>query len=151
MPLFETTLSLPASREQLFDFLIRPNNLLQLAPPDIELQFINPPEILQLGSRLKFQVSTLGTTQQIEHEITQFAHPNSFTEIQIDGPLTTYRHEHLLETDPDGQLRIIDRIEFEPPSGLAGFVINEKWIRNSLETGFEHRHRKLKEIVETFA
>ena len=148
MAQFETTLTLSASRDHVFNFLIRPANILNLAPPDAKLKFLEAPVVLEFGSRFEFQMTSVGPAQILQHEITHFDTPCSFTETQIKGPLSAYRHEHIFESDHDGHVRLIDRIEFEPPGGLAGFLVTEQFIRNSLESAFEHRHQELKRLIE---
>ncbi len=55
-------------------------------------------------------------------------------------------HDHLFEATPEGGVRVIDRIEFEPPSGLAGLLVTEDRIRSSLEDGFDHRYLQLETL-----
>ncbi|GAB4162400.1 MAG: hypothetical protein Tsb009_39400 [Planctomycetaceae bacterium] len=149
MALFETSTTLNSTILTVFEFMIRPANLVKIAPPEAKLAFLDPPETLGPGCRFEFQVSGVGPVQQIEHEIIQFEHPRSFTELQIRGPLRAYQHEHIFHEQSNGSIQVIDRIEFEPPGGLAGFLINENWIRNSLQAGFEYRQRELKRLLES--
>lgn len=148
MALYETSITIPATRERLFDFLIRPANIIKIAPPAAELKFLDAPEILELGCRFEFQVTAVGPAQRMTHEVTQFEPSSGYTESQISGPLKLYRHEHILEFEGETLTRVVDRIEFEPPGGLAGFLITEQWIRKSFDTGFEHRHVELKRLID---
>lgn len=147
MPLYETSVDIPAARAHLFEFLIRPANIEKLAPPEAELTFLDAPDVLELGVRFEFQVSGIGPAQRMTHEVTHFEPSSSFTETQVKGPLKLYRHEHILEATSESITRIVDRIEFEPPGGIAGFLVTEQWIRKSFETGFEHRHNELKRLL----
>ena len=54
---------------------------------------------------------------------------------------------HHLETR-DGGVRMIDRVIFEPPGGMLGFLVKESTILDGLEDGFIHREQELKRIVE---
>lgn len=146
MAQFETSVTLPLTCAQLFDFLIRPTNILQIAPPEAALKFIEAPDVLELGSRIEFEVTAVGPAQRLVHEITDFDAVAAFTESQVSGPLKLFRHEHIFEAGPNGNVRMIDRIEFEPPGGLAGFLITEQWLEKNLATGFEHRHRELQRL-----
>ncbi len=145
---YETSVMIATTPERLFDFLIRPTNLLKISPPETKLKFLSAPEEFATGCRFEFQISAIGPVQRITHEITHLNRPLGFTERQVSGPLKHFRHEHILESNGDTHVRLINRIEFEPPGGLAGFLITESWIRDSLEAGFEHRHRELKRIIE---
>ncbi len=144
MATFETKITLPATLEHLFDFLVRPDNIRQISPPEMGLAFVDPPEVLALGSHVQFKVQMFGQVKQITHEITELDRPGRFVETQVQGPLKTWVHEHVFESHNDSGVTVIDRIEFEPPGGLVGLLVSESSIRESLEDGFYHRHAELK-------
>lgn len=148
MPMFEARVSLPCSPEDAFDFLIRTENMTKISPPEMGLNFVEAPEIVEAGSRLEFKIQGYGQVQHIVHEIVTWERPRIYTEKQVEGPLKHWVHEHLFETDDQQQVTVIDRIEFEPPSGLLGFLITADRIQESLEDGFYHRHQQLKKLLE---
>lgn len=148
MASFETVLTLNCAGEMVFDFLIQPANVLKILPPEAGVNYLDVPERLELGSRLEFELTGIGPVQRVIHEVIEFRHPQRFTEKQVKGPLKRFEHQHIVESADNGKIRIIDRIEFEPPGGLAGFLITETRILDSLEEGFDHRHRELKRILE---
>lgn len=148
---FETSLTLEVTREQAFDFLIRPANHELLSPPGVGLKFVNPPEEFQLGTEFEFKIQAWGIVQTSRHEITEFRRPELFVERQVKGPLKSWRHEHRFEVGPDGKVIIIDAIEFEPPGGLLGMMATESKILDNLEDGFFHRHQQLKKLLKGIA
>ncbi len=150
MASFEATVSISCLQQTAFDFLIRPENTVRTSPPQITMQIIEAPEVLQFGSKLEFEVSGLGAVERMVHEVTTFDGPAKFTETQRKGPLGAFEHEHIIEQNSDGII-VIDRISFEPPGGLAGFIITEALIHKSLTDGFEYRHAELKRILEEAA
>jgi ligand-binding SRPBCC domain-containing protein len=150
MAIFEATIAISCLRQAAFDFLIRPTNALLTSPPDLTVQLLDAPDVLQLGSQVEFEVAGFGPVQRMLHEITAFDGPSHFTETQLKGPLKSFVHEHLVEQDGDGVI-VIDRIAFEPPGGLAGFIVTEALIQKTLAGGFEHRHLTLKRILEEAA
>lgn len=148
MARFESSVTVEVSPEKVFEFLARPANIRNVLPPDAGLVLVEAPDVLELGSRLEFELRGFGPVQRIVHEIVEFESPYRFTENQVHGPLKQFVHEHLVEPS-DGRLAlVIDRIEFEPPGGVAGFLITEDWIRGSLESSFDHRRRELKRLLE---
>ena len=147
MESFEMEVVLACSQQAAFDFLIRRENIERISPPDAGLFFINAPDVFELGSRLDFRVRALGVIREASHKITQFENPNSFTEQQVKGPLQHWTHRHLVESIGDNQTRVIDRIDFLPPKGVAGLVMNKHRIRENLEDGFDYRHGKLEEFL----
>ncbi len=144
---FEASVTLFCPHEAVFDFLIRPANVARISLPEMGVRLLDVPELLELGSRVEFEVTGYGPIQRLIHEITEFDHPNQFTETQLQGPLKSFVHQHIVESDGDRVL-VIDRIEFEPPGGLVGFLVTEERILQSLTRGFDHRHRELKKLLE---
>jgi len=149
MPIFEARVKIECSAETAFDFLIRPSNIIQISPPETGLHFDAAPEILEVGSQLEFKIQGYGQVQAITHEITALNRPGSYVEQQISGPLKAWIHEHLFESADSDSVEIIDKIEFEPPGGILGFMITADKIHESLEDGFYHRHQQLKKLLES--
>ena len=148
MATFEADVILSCSCETAFDFLVQPDNILKTLPPESGVNYINVPQRFELGSLVEFEVTGLGPVQRIVHEIVEFDQPNRFTERQVKGPLKSFEHWHVIEEYDNGEIRVIDRVEFAPPGGLAGFLVTESRILETLQRGFEHRHRELKRILE---
>jgi ligand-binding SRPBCC domain-containing protein len=147
METFESRLTLPCAAEVAFDFLAYPENIKRISPPDMGLFFVEAPERLSLGARMQFKVQAFGVVREATHEITQFDEPRSFTEKQVKGPLRHWVHEHLFEPDGEGAVTMIDRIEFKPPGGVVGLLVNADRILENLEDGFDHRHDQLEKLL----
>ncbi len=145
MALFERSVAVSSPVQEAFDFLLRPANIITISPPEIGLSFVSAPEVVSLGSVMEFKVLARGQVQHISHEITRLESPDVFTERQIKGPFKSWEHEHRFETDGESVV-IIDRISFEPPSGLLGLLVTEAKILESLDDGFSHRHEQLQQI-----
>ena len=84
-------------------------------------------------------------------EVTGWDPPQSFRERMIRGPLGAWDHMRTLKQVGQGTGALVELIEeicFKPPEGLAGLLLTESVIMTSLESGFAHRHRRLREILE---
>ena len=147
MAVFETSINIACDTQTAFDFLCRPANHARISPPSLSLRFTDAPEVIVLGSHLTFEVTNIGQTQQITHEITAISE-FAYTESQVDGPMRSWIHEHVVTHDAGG-CAIIDRIEFEPPGGMLGFLVTENRIRETLQAGFEHSHPMMKQLLES--
>ncbi len=147
MAQFEARLTLPNTREQVFDFLIRTANLLAMIPPNSGMEAISVPEVMKTGSLLEFQLKQFGQSFKIVHEITQVVPPSKLVERQVQGLFKLWTHEHLVEEAPAGEVVAIDRIEFEPPGGMLGFLITKRRILEELETVFAHRHGQMRKLL----
>lgn len=146
MPVFESRVVLPCPPREAYEFLLRPANVLPLYPPEMGLSFRDPPEVLKPGSELHLRVQAYGQTQDLIHRFDDFDSPQRFCERQVKGPMKLWVHEHLFET-PDGHtVEIVDRVEFQPPGGLLGFLLTEARIKESLLGLFTHRATRLREV-----
>ena len=148
MPLLESSVSIRCPVERAFDFLTLSDNFTKIVPPDLQLRMVQSPGRLSLGSRFEVQVMGFGIPQNVIYEITEFVHPHRFQESQVKGPLGRYVHVHTLAQDEDGTVLVTDRIEFEPPGGMLGFLLTADRLKASLEQGLMHRHRELKRLLE---
>jgi ligand-binding SRPBCC domain-containing protein len=144
---FEARLLLPCDVEVAFDFLSRPENIKLISPPDMGLFFLDAPEQLSLGARMYFKMLAFGVAREAVHEVTQFEGQVSFVEQQVSGPLGHWVHEHRFESAEEGSVTLIDRIEFEPPGGIVGLMINAERILDNLEEGFGYRHDQLEKLL----
>lgn len=149
MPQFETSLALDCTPGRVFDFIRVTANRVKLTPPSLGLHIVQGPEVLELGAQVEFKVHGYGIVQHIIHEVIEFDYPHHFTEKQLKGPLEYWVHHHTFAESPDGGMLLTDRIDFAPPAGLAGFMITEGRIFESLEDGFHHRHVALKKLLGT--
>ncbi|QDU17592.1 hypothetical protein CA11_54350 [Gimesia maris] len=146
MASFEASVQLNATPQEMFDFLIDTENILKISPPDTGLSFTKKPDKLYKGAILEFQIQGFGKVQEGTHEIIVFEEPTLFTEKQISGPLKSYTHEHHIVPAGENQITLIDRLEFEPPGGLLGFLITETKLLDLFDEGFYQRHQTLKKL-----
>lgn len=142
MARFETEVELSAPAELLFDFFLRPVNVQKIAPPELGLAFVDAPELVSVGTRLKFKVQSWGQVLSMEHDIITLDAPTLILEKQVRGVFRTWEHRHEFITT-GGKTRVRDVIEFEKPGGVIGLLLTEAKILDQLEEGFEHRHNKL--------
>ena len=145
MPHYTTTLEIPHPLPELFTYLTRPKNLAQLAPPDLNLELVTAPEIMILGSQLVWKGRRWGVSQQITQEVATFDRDKLIVVEQKQGPLKRWIHANHFEAIAAGT-RIVEKIEYEPPGGLLGYVVTADAIRKELEKMLAFREKKLKEI-----
>lgn len=148
MPRFEYETRLTCLPQSLFDFLLRPQNVARVSDPNTGLNIVAAPEVVEVGSRIHFQLMGLGQVQKAIHEIIEIDRPARILEVQVEGPVRQWRHEHLFEADEEG-VRMLDLIDFEPPGGLLGFIATPARIMSSLEDGFFYRQQQLERLVRT--
>ncbi len=148
MAIFESKIEVHTDPATLFDFIIRPDNIIKLAPTPPTLKFIDPPEKFSENLQFEFQLLGLGPLSNIIYEITHFEQPSCFIEKQVTGPLESFAQEHHLEIQEDGKTLLYEKIDFEPPGGIIGFMMTEDRIRESLTEAYDHRQYMLNQIFK---
>jgi len=145
MAKFESRTVLNAPAEQVFEYLRSPVNLQRIAPPETQFVYVDPPPLIELGSRLVCKVQAYGMIQQMSYEIIDLKVPERYRERMVEGPLQLWLQDYILEPGLDS-VTLINQIEFEPPAGLLGLIVNERRILEALEDGFDYRAQALQKV-----
>jgi len=146
MPQFKSSLVHPRPLAEVFDFYIRPANLIRVSPPQLHMRLVSGPEIAHQGARVVLKGRRWCIPQRIVSEITLFEPGVRFVDEQRAGPLAKWVHTHGFATVPQGT-RVTDDIEFEPPRGLLGLLLSERMLLRDLQWIFDYRMRKLAELL----
>src|SRR5579864_1873223 len=80
MPVYETSIIVDCPQERAFEFLLRPQNIVRISPPDLGLAITQAPEILDLGSQFEFKVQAYGHVLTMIHKIAYFFNDTATTE-----------------------------------------------------------------------
>jgi ligand-binding SRPBCC domain-containing protein len=147
MPHVEASTVLPHPVARVFDFLSVPANLIEVTPPEFSLRLVEAPERLHLGARIVLQTRSWGFSQRLVSEVTAFEPDHLLVDEQREGPFRKWIHAHLLEVVPQGT-RMTDRIEFEAPGGMLGWMLSAETIRHELQELFAYRERRFKELLD---
>jgi ligand-binding SRPBCC domain-containing protein len=146
MPLFEAITFLSQPITEVFSFLSLPANLIEVTPPEFNLRVVEAPERLHRGARVVVQARRWGFAQRLVSEITAFEPDRLLVDEQREGPFAKWIHAHLLEAVPGGT-RMTDRIDFEAPGGMLGFLLTPQAITAELQEMFVYRERRFKELL----
>jgi ligand-binding SRPBCC domain-containing protein len=130
---------------ELFAYFTRPRNLLQLAPPELNLQLISGPELLTLGARLVWKGKRWGVSQQLTQEVVTFDPDRLIVIEQKEGPFKSWLHASYFEKHEE-TTKIVEKIDFEPPGGLLGYVLTADKILQDVQKLVAYREKKLKEL-----
>jgi ligand-binding SRPBCC domain-containing protein len=85
-----------------------------------------------------------------EAEITEFALNSHFTDEQVKGPFAYWTHAHNIRNVDRAGINItviVDQVEYEPPMGMLGRLVNHFFLRKQLERTFAYRQARLAEIM----
>ncbi len=141
----KSAIIVPRLVSDVFAFFLRPANRLSLASPELQMELLAGPEVIELGTRMTWRVRRLGISQRIVSEITALQPDQLLVEEQREGPLRKFIRTLRFEEVPEGT-RLTEAIDFEPPGGLLGLVVSAGMVQRDLETALVYRDRKLREL-----
>lgn len=145
MAVFQSQATFEAPISEMFAFLIQPNNLVRLAPPDMQMTFLTGPDVFELDAILHWEIRRFGIRQQFSMEITELDLDRRIAMKQLKGPFRSWFHAQSF-LHMAGKTTVIDQIEFQPPSGIMGLTITESWIKEDLQNSYTFREKCLREI-----
>lgn len=137
---------LKASKEQLWAFISRPENLNEITPPELEFTIKNQvPDKMYPGLIIQYQVKLpwLGTQDWVT-EIKHIIEGRQFVDEQRIGPYKFWYHYHALEETENG-VRMIDQVSYLPPYGSLGKAANTLFISRQLDSIFGFRKKVMEQ------
>lgn len=136
---FSKSTVIKAPVEIVWQFHQRLDVLEKLTPPWQPVQIVRREGGLDVGAVTEFRIM-LGVipvrwvAKHIECE-----QGRSFTDVQAQGPMTSWRHEHQF-TPLGDQTRLTDTINYEIPGGMLVELLLGWWVNSRLEEMFKYRH-----------
>jgi ligand-binding SRPBCC domain-containing protein len=143
LPMHLTTdLWLPVSRERVFEFFARAENLQALTPAWLQFKILRPlPIEMREGTLIDYRIRVHGLPMRWRSSIATWNPPHEFVDTQLRGPYRRWVHTHSF-ADEDGGTRVRDSVDFEVPGGrlVSWFVARD------LRKVFAFRHGELQRI-----
>ncbi len=149
---FKRTQKIPASVEEVWDFISSPINLREITPDYLNFKFtsdnVNDP--MYPGMMISYKVSPLlGIKMTWVTEITAVKDLSFFIDEQRVGPYKMWHHQHFLK-EIEGGVLMDDIVSYVPPLGILGAIANTILIRKQLEGIFEYRYKAVERIFGKF-
>jgi ligand-binding SRPBCC domain-containing protein len=139
----ETTLWLPRSREQLFEFFADAFQLQTITPAWLHFVVLTPPPIcIGPGTLIDYRLRLHGIPIRWRTRIRIWKPCESFVDEQIRGPYRRWHHEHTFDALIGGTL-CRDVVDY---SVWGGRAIDALVVRRDLLSIFGFRQRKLQEL-----
>jgi len=138
---FKREQRLPASVEEIWEFISSPANLQEITPG--KMGFVirsgSLPETMYPGMIIKYRVKPLlGIPMTWVTEITHVKEGEYFVDEQRVGPYAMWHHEHFIRPIAGGVL-MQDIVTYRPPLGFLGRLVNGIVIRRQLHQIFDFR------------
>jgi ligand-binding SRPBCC domain-containing protein len=144
MTIFERSVDIKASPQEVFEFHLRPANLARLMPPFIRSEIVAPSSPSRAGDTQTIVIRLPFIALKWDAAITKVGE-GLLEDVQVSGPFRSWRHEHRVEDIGGGGARLTDRVEFRFLPGPLGQL--DPWlVKPLLALAFAHRHRKIVEL-----
>jgi ligand-binding SRPBCC domain-containing protein len=135
----------PASIDEVWDFISSPKNLKEITPDymGFDITSENLPEKMYAGMIISYKVKPLmGIPMTWVTEITHVEDKRYFVDEQRVGPYSIWHHQHFIEPHENGVM-MTDIVSYKPPLGFLGRIANALLIRRQLEGIFAYRENAL--------
>lgn len=136
----KATQDIPASIDEVWDFISSPKNLKEITPDYMGFQIQGDlPDKMYPGMIIQYKVSPiLGIKLTWVTEITHVSNSEYFVDEQRVGPYKMWHHQHHIEEIPGG-VRMLDIIDYQAPLGFLGDIANMLFIKKQLAEIFAYR------------
>ena len=138
--------TLNATKNELWEFISRPENLNEITPPEMEFTIVSDvPDEMYSGLLIQYEVKLplLGTSDWVT-EIKHIIPGKQFVDEQRIGPYSFWYHYHGLQETEDG-IKMTDQVSYQPPYGILGKMVNRLMISQQLDSIFDYRRKVMDE------
>jgi ligand-binding SRPBCC domain-containing protein len=147
MSIFERSFKVKAPLPEVAAFHDDPASLAAITPPPVRVTIQRFDKPVRVGSRVIFRLGVGPFGVLWDGAIAEYVAQSYFRDVQNKGPFGAWSHTHSFTAEGAGT-RVNDRVEYEPPFGLIGKLLDPFVVRPSLAYMFNYRARKTREILE---
>ena len=138
--------AVPVSRDEVFDFFSRAENLEELTPPWLSFHIATPTPIkMEVGTLIDYRLKIRGIPMRWRSEISVWDPPHRFVDQQLRGPYRMWHHEHRF-TEVEGGTLVEDRVRY---AVLGGALIERIFVGPDVRRIFDYREQRLSELFGT--
>ena len=120
---------------------MRPAAFDRLTPPWEKVRPVDDADEIKNGNRHVFRVKMGPLWRRWVAEF-KFCKPKSeFTDVQVEGPFSSYQHRHRFVEKTKKSSLLVDSIEYKLPLGFLGKFFGDWLVRKKLDAAFRYRHR----------
>lgn len=140
---------LPVPIQEAWDFFSSPANLQLITPAYMGFNItggFNPGDKMTEGMRISYKVKPLlGIPLTWVSLISKVDAPYCFTDKQLQGPYSYWRHQHFFKEIPGGT-EVEDLVNYEIPLGKLGQIANSLLVKRQLKEIFDYRQKVLEQM-----
>jgi hypothetical protein len=132
--------------EEVFEFFSKAENLNLLTPPELQFKILTPlPIKMKAGTLIDYKIKLNGIPFLWKTEISTWKVNECFVDQQLKGPYRVWHHTHSFKSI-DGGTEMTDEVKYLSPGWFLEPIIQVLFIKKKVESIFDYRNQKLKEI-----
>lgn len=142
MPIFEKSLTVDVSSDELYAWHARQGAFERLSPPWDNIEVVRKIGGIEDGAVLvmKLHQGPVSLTWEALHK--DHIEGEQFVDEQVRGPFARWIHTHRFEPLGEGRSQLVDRIDYALPMGALGNLAGGWKARGTLDAMFAFRHRR---------
>ncbi|MCX7913652.1 MAG: SRPBCC family protein [Thermodesulfovibrionales bacterium] len=137
-----TSQSICLLKERCFEFFKDPCNLYEITPDWLDFKMLNCQKVeVYEGAEFEYSIKVFGFKRMWKSKIIEYKPPDSFIDIQLEGPYKFWLHLHIFYDTPEGTL-MKDLVTYSLPL----YSIPFHWlIKRQLKDIFSYRSARIQE------
>jgi ligand-binding SRPBCC domain-containing protein len=147
MPIYQHSFEVHAPLSKVAAFHDDPASLIAITPPPVRVTVERFDAPVQAGSQVIFTLNVGPIDVKWAAMIAEYQPQQYFRDVQTRGPFGAWSHTHTFTPRP-GMTIVNDRVEYQPPLGWLGKLIDPFVIRPSLSFLFRFRAHKTRRLLE---
>lgn len=129
----------PAPPETVFAFFAEAQNLEKITPPTLNFHIENMSTAkIETDTLIDYKLKIHGCPVKWKTRIADWNPPQSFVDVQEQGPYQKWHHTHRFEPLGQGTL-MTDRVRYKLPLGYLGRMTAGLWVKSDVEKIFQFR------------
>jgi len=137
-----------ASKTEVFNFFKTPENLEKITPENLNFKIhTSSPILMKEGALIEYQIKLFGISVYWRTLINKYNPPDSFSDIQLNGPYKLWKHTHIFKECKNGTM-MIDKIIYSIPYGFIGRFAHFIWVKRELKNIFDYRYNIIEKIFK---
>lgn len=145
---FQITEIIPAPRQQVFDYLTDPKNLVYLLEPIIQVEVLSRDVPLKRGNEFHFNMTRYGLTQSVRLRIEDVLLGSRMSYRQSEGLFTSWVHTMKFDDHSDKSTLVTDLVDYQVPFGILGYLSDDLILKSDMTRLLAKRLARAKEHFE---
>lgn len=137
--LFQRSVEVPSTPEELFRFHENPENIPKIAPVSLRVESVECERTAREGGIFRIRASQFGLPIRWTGMWERVEFPRALVDTAIRSPFSFWRHSHVFEPLGEG-CRMTDRVEFLLRGGWIGGVVSRLAMPIVFAAMFRARH-----------